>query len=113
MEHLRSATVRRHGLAKEDASKLYRRYLDCVGGLTDSRLAQSVYLAMGGDISAYQHKSAEAGQKVCEWSEPTNALENEVALDAVIATLVQVHSQPIGTLVKLPERCIKWLIHQA
>lgn len=48
---------------------------------------------------------------MCEWSEPNNALENEIALDAVIATLVQVHSQPIGTLVKLPERCIKWLIH--
>lgn len=48
-----------------------------------------------------------------EWQLPTNKVEREFAIDMLIQQLVEVQSSPLGTLVKLTERAIKWLIKES
>ena len=34
-------------------------------------------------------------------------------INVIIATFVQVQYQPVGTIVRLPEPCIRWLLKKA
>lgn len=47
------------------------------------------------------------------WVQPTNEAERDAAIDSIITQLVEAQSQSLGTLVKLPERAIKWLIQES
>jgi len=47
------------------------------------------------------------------WIEPQTEIEKDFAIDAIITQLVEVQSEDLGKLVKLPERAIKWLIQLA
>lgn len=40
-------------------------------------------------------------------------MEKDFAIDAIITQLVEVQTEDLGKLVKLPERAIKWLIQLA
>ena len=51
--------------------------------------------------------------KGSEWNVPEGEVERDFAVDMLIATLVEVRSQQLGTQVKLSERAIKWLIKES
>lgn len=47
------------------------------------------------------------------WVNPEGDIEREFAIDMIINQLVEVQSSQLGTLVKLPEAALKWLIREA
>lgn len=48
-----------------------------------------------------------------EWAEPANEHEKHIAIDEIIDLLNAGHNEKYGTLIKIPEPNVKWLIKQA
>lgn len=48
-----------------------------------------------------------------DWPTPAGDVEREFAVDSIIKTLVELQTCTLGTLAKLSEKSIKWLVKEA
>ena len=74
IEHLHTQTLRKHGLSAEEGKKTFTKFHEAVGGMTDERWA-------------YRTRAAE---QTGSWLAPSNEIEKDFALDAIISVLVEV-----------------------
>ena len=82
-ETLLRATIAKHNIKEEDRAKMTEKFY--IGGIQDAKANR-------------------------DWLYPSGEVEREFAIDLLIKQLIEVQTSRLGTLVRLSERAIKWLI---